>query len=65
MEVHDHCIRIISELKLNLHEVGEIIGCNWKTVQKKKSLINGCSFTEENLEKLISHERTSNHRTIE
>lgn len=51
----EHCIRIISELGLSLYEAGQILGCSWQSVQKKKSLISGNRFTEKNHADLLAY----------
>lgn len=53
--IQEHCIRIISELGLSLYEAGQIIGCSWQSVQKKKSHISGNRFTEKNHEDLVAY----------
>ena len=54
-DIQKQCTRIISELGLSLYEAGQILGCSWQSVQKKKSLISGNRFTEKNHEALMAY----------
>ena len=53
--IQEHCIKIISELGLSLYEAGQIIGCSWQSVQKKKSFISGNRFTKKNHADLLAY----------
>lgn len=57
MTEHEKSLEIINELNLSLVEVGDIIGCKWQSVQKKKSRINNNKFTLINYEKLDQHKK--------
>lgn len=57
MTEHEKSLEIINELNLSLVEVGDIIGCKWQSVQKKKSRINNNKFTAINYEKLDQHKK--------
>lgn len=57
MTEHEKSLEIINELNLSLVEVGDIIGCKWQSVQKKKSRINNNKFTPINYEKLDQHKK--------
>lgn len=57
MTEHEKSLEIIKELNLSLVEVGDIIGCKWQSVQKKKSRINNNKFTTINYEKLDQHKK--------
>lgn len=57
MTEHEKSLKIINELNLSLVEVGDIIGCKWQTVQKKKSRINNNKFTLINYENLDQYKK--------
>lgn len=57
MTEHEKSLEIIRVLNLSLNDVGEIIGCKWQSVQKKKSKLGGNKFTCENYTKLDEHRK--------
>lgn len=57
MTEHEKSLEIINELNLSLVEVGDIIGCKWQSVQKKKSRINNNKFTTVNYANLDQYKK--------
>lgn len=57
MTEHEKSLEIINELNLSLVEVGDIIGCKWQSVQKKKSRINNNKFTPVNYANLDQYKK--------
>lgn len=52
MTEQERAIKIINECNLTGVQVGNLLGCTWQTISRKKNNINYNKFTSKDIEKL-------------